>query len=402
MAARTATTTDRRGTGATLTEEPRPQGHSERGEEPRISARRLRKTFGKKGRERVHALDDVSLDVSPGEFVVLLGPSGCGKTTLLRSIAGLETPETGEIAISEKTVYSSSSRVNLPAEKRGINMMFQSYALWPHMTVFDNVAYPLRSHKIAKDEIASRVTALLGRIGIPELADRYPSELSGGQQQRVALSRALAVDPSCVMFDEPLSNVDAKVREQLRVELVEMHRRMGFSAVYVTHDQVEAMQLADRLVVMRNGAIEQEGTPEEIYGSPRTRYVADFIGQCNQIEGTVKEVSAGVVSVETDLGVIQADALDRQWSKGDQVVLIVRLEDLRVVDGEATTSHHRRATVRARMFAGATTEYLVEVDGGRTLRLALDGHRKPLIEGEGVTLLMAPESVRIVPAEEEQ
>ena len=402
MAARPVTTTDRRGTGTTLTEEPRPQGRPGHVEEPRISARRLRKTFGKKGRQRVHALDDVSLDVSPGEFVVLLGPSGCGKTTLLRSIAGLETPETGEIVISGNTVYSSSNRVNLPAERRGINMMFQSYALWPHMTVFDNVAYPLRSHKIAKSEIASRVTALLGRIGIPELADRYPSELSGGQQQRVALARALAVDPSCVMFDEPLSNVDAKVREQLRVELVEMHRRMGFSAVYVTHDQVEAMQLADRLVVMRKGEIEQEGTPEEIYRSPRTRYVADFIGQCNQIEGTVKEVSAGVVSVETDLGVIQAEVAQRPWTKGDQVVLIVRLEDLRVVDGEVTTPHERRATVRARMFAGATTEYLVEVAGGRTLRLAVDGHRKPLGEDEDITVLMAPESVRIVPAEEGQ
>lgn len=391
-----------RTTGATSTEETRPHEPTHHGEEPRISAQRLRKTFGKKGGERVRALDDVSLNVSPGEFVVLLGPSGCGKTTLLRSIAGLETPESGEITISGKTVYSSSRKINLPAERRGINMMFQSYALWPHMTVFDNVAYPLRSHKVAKNEIADRVTALLGRMGIPELVDRHPSELSGGQQQRVALTRALAVDPSCVMFDEPLSNVDAKVREQLRVELVEMHRRMGFSAVYVTHDQVEAMQLADRLVVMRHGAIEQQGTPEEIYRAPRTRYVADFIGQCNQIEGDVRAVSKDTVTVTTALGTFEVEVTDGHWSEGDPVVLIARLENVRVTDDDETGPNHRRAIVRARMFAGSTTEYLVELDGGHTLRLAVEGHRLPMTEGEEITVLLAPGSLQIVPQEDEQ
>lgn len=399
MAGDRTLTTRRETTGATVNDEPRPPAAEPGGEaRPRISAQGLRKSFGKPGPGAVHALDGVSLDVRAGEFVVLLGPSGCGKTTLLRSIAGLETPESGEIVISDRTVYSSSTKVNVPSERRGINMMFQSYALWPHMTVFDNVAYPLRSHRVSKAETAPRVERLLGRIGIAELASRYPSELSGGQQQRVALARALAVDPSCVMFDEPLSNVDAKVREQLRVELVQMHQRMGFSAVYVTHDQVEAMQLADRLVVMRRGSIEQQGTPEEIYRFPRTRYVANFIGQCNELEGEVRTVRDGRVTVATASGDVEVEQ-EGAWSPGDAVVAIIRLEDLRVLDGESSPVNRWTATVRTRMFAGSTTEYVTAVGGDRVLRVVVDGHRRALAEGTEVALGVDPGAVRIVPQE---
>jgi iron(III) transport system ATP-binding protein len=241
-----------------------------------VSARNLRKTF-----QQVEAVDGVSFDVGEGQFVTLLGPSGCGKTTTLRLIAGLEENNGGEILLAGRVVSSPERGIYLPPEKRGIGMVFQSYAIWPHMTVFENVAFPLRIRRVPRAEIREKVEKVLRLFDLLELAPRLATKLSGGQQQRVAIARALAVEPSILLMDEPLSNLDAKLRERMRFELRELQRRTGIATLYVTHDQAEAMVLSDRIVVMNKGKIEQIGTPEEIYEKPLTRFVSDFIGLSN-------------------------------------------------------------------------------------------------------------------------
>ena len=236
-------------------------------------------------KSEVVALNRVSLSIRPGEMVVLLGPSGCGKTTLLRSIAGLEQPEMGRILLDGKTVYCARDRISAPPEQRRLSMVFQSYALWPHMSVFENIAYPLRSSRMAKSEVERQVSAIMDKVGLAGYAERLPSQLSGGQQQRVALARALVADVGLILFDEPLSNVDAKVREQVRRELVDLQKEFGFAGLYVTHDQVEAGAIADTLVVMDSGEIVQAGPPQELYQRPATRYVANFMGSTNEVNG---------------------------------------------------------------------------------------------------------------------
>ena len=224
------------------------------------------------------AVNGVSFNVRRGEHVTLLGPSGCGKTTTLRAIAGLEKPSNGSIRIDGHAMYDASERRNIPTEQRGVSMVFQSYAVWPHMTVFDNVAYGLRVRKQGAAELKANVERALDLVQMRHLAERGASKLSGGQQQRVALARAIAFSPTVVLFDEPLSNLDAKLRAEMRVELRELQRRLDITSVYVTHDQEEALAISDRVIVMNRGAIEQIGTPEEIYNSPKSRFVADFVG----------------------------------------------------------------------------------------------------------------------------
>src|SRR5437763_10751987 len=233
----------------------------------------------------VPAVRGVSFEVAPGEQLTLLGPSGCGKTTTLRAIAGLEQPSGGEIRIGGAPVYSSAQRVNIPAEKRGLSMVFQSYAIWPHMTVFENVAYGLRVRRESKDQIAEKVDRALDMVQMRAFAERGASQLSGGQQQRVALARAFVFQPSVMLFDEPLSNLDAKLRADMRIELRELQHRLGITSVYVTHDLEEALAMSDRIVVMRDGKVEQTGTPDEIYSLPSNAFVADFIGSANLIRG---------------------------------------------------------------------------------------------------------------------
>ncbi|MDE3078339.1 MAG: ABC transporter ATP-binding protein, partial [Chloroflexota bacterium] len=237
------------------------------GREARVAVRNLTKVYHTR-RGPVLALDNVSLEIAAGEILVLLGPSGCGKTTLLRCIAGLERPDSGELYVQGRPVFSSSTHVWLPPERRQLSMVFQSYALWPHMTVFENVAYPLRNVKVPAAEVRERTEAVLGVVGLGAYAPAYPGQLSGGQQQRVALARAIVANEGVVLFDEPLSNLDAKVRERLRVDLLALQRDIGFSALYVTHDQTEATALGDRIAVMSTGRMAQSGTPVEIYDRP--------------------------------------------------------------------------------------------------------------------------------------
>ena len=251
--------------------------------QPRIEVADLVVRYGD-----VTAVDSIGFDIAPGELVTLLGPSGCGKTTTLRAVAGLETPSGGIIRLNGDSVYSASERRNVPAEKRGVSMVFQSYAIWPHMTVFDNVAYGLRVRRLPQAEVRQNVERVLGLVQMQGFADRPASKLSGGQQQRVAVARAIAFSPSVVLFDEPLSNLDAKLRAEMRVELRELQRRLDITSLYVTHDQEEALAISDRVIVMNGGRIEQIGTPEDIYNRPHSRFVADFVGSANLIAGKVR------------------------------------------------------------------------------------------------------------------
>ncbi|MBF0673108.1 MAG: ABC transporter ATP-binding protein [Salinibacterium sp.] len=367
--------------------------------EPAVRVTALRKRFRREDGSEVLAINDVSFDVDPGEFIVLLGPSGCGKTTLLRTIAGLETPDEGTIEIAGRALYDSSRGIAAPPERRGISMIFQSYALWPHMTVFKNVAYPLASRKgvrLSKDEVAQRVRTALTQVGIPELEGQYPGQMSGGQQQRVALARALVSNDEVILFDEPLSNVDAKVREQLRLELVSMQRRLGFSALFVTHDQTEAMELATRIAVVDSGRIAQFGTPQEIYSRPATRYVARFIGAINESEGVVAQADASGLVIDTPHGRIASTDTSAGLEVGDAAVALWRPERGVLSASEPTTVNRWEMTVDATLFVGSHTEYLVR-HGEMTARL-WSPRFDDVAAGESAWVSVRPDDVRVLPA----
>jgi ABC-type Fe3+/spermidine/putrescine transport system ATPase subunit len=254
----------------------------------------------------IAAVGPVSFTAAAGQQLTLLGPSGCGKTTTLRAVAGLERPASGRIRIGDKTMFDGAAGLDVPAEQRGLSMVFQSYAIWPHMSVFDNVAYGLRVRGRSAAEIRERVGKVLDLVQMSAFSDRSASQLSGGQQQRVALARACAFSPSVLLFDEPLSNLDAKLRGDMRIELRELQHRLGVTALYVTHDLEEALAMSDNIIVMRAGTIEQSGPPAEIYNYPRTEFVADFVGSANLIRGRVRgDLSSGdAVAIETAAGQI--------------------------------------------------------------------------------------------------
>jgi len=273
-------------------------------------------------------LKAASLTVVPGQVVALLGPSGSGKTTLLRAIAGLERPHGGSIAIGSNVFYDATRNIELPAEKRGLGLVFQSYALWPHRTVFDNVAYGLKLRGTPAAEIKSRVEKTLGQIGLGDLATRYPHQLSGGQQQRVAIARALVYEPPVILLDEPLSNLDAKLREEARAWLRTLIVTLGLSAVHVTHDQVEAMAIADRIVLLDAGTIAQEGPPTELYNDPATLFAAEFMGSNNRLDGPLLENSGGRATLQV-FGERITGMARTKAAVGAKAVGIIRLERVR-------------------------------------------------------------------------
>ena len=243
----------------------------------------------------VRATHALNFSVGPGEVVTLLGPSGCGKTTTLRAVAGLEEPDEGRITIGGRIVFDSQGGVNVPPERRGLSMVFQSYAIWPHMTVFENVAFGLRARRNGSTDVAGEVRRNLELVGLGSLADRPATKLSGGQQQRVALARAITGNPGVILLDEPLSNLDAQLRVAMRTEFRELQRALGLAAIYVTHDQEEALVLSDRVLVMREGTIEQAGTPADVHDAPRTRFVAEFVGVRNVLECAVEGEAIAVL-----------------------------------------------------------------------------------------------------------
>ena len=286
-------------------------------------------------------LKGVSMELKRGEVVSLLGPSGSGKTTLLRAVAGLEKPTSGIITIGKTRVYDGNPRSEIPAEARNLGLVFQSYALWPHKTVFENVAYPLKLRKVAAAEIKQRVQTVLEQLGLGHLGSRHPHQLSGGQQQRVAIGRALVYNPPVILLDEPLSNLDAKLREEARVFLRELIVKLGLSALMVTHDQNEAMAISDRILLLNNGVIEQQGTPQEMYGSPRTLFAAEFMGSNNRLHGTVTALDNGRARIEGASWALWG-MVGEGVKVGEEATAVIRVERLRIASEPGRICWHCR------------------------------------------------------------
>ena len=324
-----------------------------------ISIRKLRKTFQAQ-QGVVNALKEIDLEVAEGDFCVLLGPSGCGKTTTLRCVAGLERPDAGEIEISGRTVNAPASRIFVPAEKREIGMVFQSYAIWPHMNVFENVAFPLTQgqKRVAKSLVADRVRTALKRVQLDGLEDRPATDLSGGQQQRVAMARAMVTDAKVLLMDEPLSNLDARLREQMRVELKKITKSIGVTTLYVTHDQAEALSLGDKVCVMNHGEILQIASPNEVYAKPANLFVAQFVGEMNFVKGAV----AGPGKIESALGVITAP-IPTGVTTGAAVTLAIRPEHVEVFPSESQAAATATGRVATRSYLGDSALLEVEVNG---------------------------------------
>ncbi len=318
-------------------------------------------------------LKGVSMELRQGEVVSLLGPSGSGKTTLLRAVAGLEGPKKGRITIGDRAVYDSTSRKEIPAEERNLGLVFQSYALWPHKTVFENVAYPLKLRKTPTAEMRDRVQSVLDQLGLGKLGHRHPHALSGGQQQRVAIGRALVYSPPVILLDEPLSNLDAKLREEARAFLRELIIRLGLSALMVTHDQGEAMAISDRILLLNNGKIEQQGTPQEMYGSPATLFTAEFMGSNNRLEGRVTELRGNQARIEGRGWVLWGKA-GAGLVEGQDATAVIRVEQVRLA--EEPDGNHIDMPLVTSMYLGDKWEYLFrtpDADPANTLALRAYG-----------------------------
>ena len=323
------------------------------------------------------AVNDLTLEIKDGEFVSLLGPSGCGKTTTLRLMAGFLQPDAGEIRVDQKVISSPS--VLIPPERRNMSMIFQSYAVWPHMTVFQNVAYGLKLKQLASAEIDKKVDRILRLVHLETLAERYPGELSGGQQQRVALSRALVVEPQILLLDEPLSNLDANLREEMRFEIRRLHEEFRITTIYVTHDQAEAMVTSDRIAVMHQGRIVQVGNSEEIFDRPKTRFVAEFIGKTNILRGKLEDGRHVALGDGLSLGVVSAE----HFRRGAELFICIRPHSILLVASAAEAEEGRRkgynlfsGIIRRSVYFGDAIDYVVELPGQRNLRVVAPPSRR--------------------------
>jgi iron(III) transport system ATP-binding protein len=354
----------------------------------------LTKAYVAEGRS-VRALDGVSLTIPANRIFTLLGPSGCGKTTLLRCIVGLETPDEGEIRIGGELVWSKAKGVSVPTEKRGLGMVFQTYAIWPHLSVFDNVAYPLQVRGLRREAIREKVARALHFVQLEGVERRSATRLSGGQQQRVALARALVAEPKVILFDEPLSNLDAKLREETRKELRAFLGRLGITAVYVTHDRVEALALSDSIAVMRAGRIVETGSPQKIYFDAEHRFVADFIGRANLVKATVRAHENGHTVVDCALGMLACQR--RELPPGREVTLCLRPEFIRPRKGQgAGGANAVDGRIESLTFVGEI--YEAEIRAGGELLLARVDPEAALNEGDAVSFQLAPAHCLLVPA----
>jgi len=358
-----------------------------------IRIRNLSKNYYSEGKT-ITALADVDLIIPANRIFTLLGPSGCGKTTLLRCIVGLEMPDSGEIAIGDEVVFSQEKNIYVPPEKRGLGMVFQTYAIWPHMNVFDNVAYPLQTRNEPKEEIRKKVEKTLHFVQLDGFENRPATKLSGGQQQRVALARALVAEPKVILFDEPLSNLDAKLREETRKELRIFLTKLAITAVYVTHDRIEALSLSDIVAVMKSGRIVEMGTPREIYFASDRRFVADFIGRANFIEGRVASIGDPFTKIDSAIGAIACEKKIAA-SPGRAVTVCIRPEFIRVLEGNHKDGENIfRGRVESLVFVGDAYEGEIRV--GETLLIFRIEPTTAVREGEEIALHFDPRHCAIL------
>lgn len=326
-----------------------------------VRIEKLVKRFG-----NVAAVAGVDITIPEGKIVTLLGPSGCGKTTTLRCLAGFESADEGKIWIGDQLVFDSKQKINLAPQKRDMGMVFQSYAVWPHMSVFENIAFPLRIRKTSRHKINELVERAMCMVGIEELKDRLPSQISGGQQQRVAFARAIVYDPAVLLLDEPLSNLDAKLRERMRFEILELQRKIGITTVYVTHDQEEAMVLSDEVLVMDCGKVIQQGDPEDIYFDPHNEFVADFIGKINFLRGAVLSCRdcGAVVSIEDEGFQAEIHTIRTDHAEGQKVLASIRPENIIIhPDKPQGEVNAWPARLVRKNFLGGLFDMVVEIKG---------------------------------------
>jgi spermidine/putrescine ABC transporter ATP-binding subunit len=354
---------------------------------PTLHLERIVKKYGK-----VKAVDELSLEVREGELLTLLGPSGCGKTTVLRCVSGFIKPDSGDIYLGDRKI------TEIPPQKRGIGLVFQNYALWPHMTVFQNLAFGLKIKKLSKNEIRQKVERALALVQLEGFGDRYPRQLSGGQQQRVALSRALVLEPDILLLDEPLSNLDALLREQMRFEIAQIHKQAGITTIYVTHDQTEAMVISDRIAVLEKGRIMQLGTPLEIYSKPANKFVAGFMGTTNFIYGKVISFDKDYAEVTTDEGVTLTGR-GRELKKGDEVDVAIRPESIKFLSpAEAKTTSHEpnlyEAEVVRASYIGELIDYQLKIK--KHLIRARGEVRTPYAVGERIVIKLDPDQLAVL------
>ena len=315
----------------------------------------LAKAFGS-----VQAVNHVDFDVPPGAMVTLLGPSGCGKTTTLRLIAGLEKPDAGEVYVGDRLISAPEKGIFVPPERRGMGMVFQSYAVWPHMTVYENIVFPLQQKKVPSREARERVMTMVETLGLTGMHDRPSTLLSGGQQQRVALGRALVFDPEVLLLDEPLSNLDAKLREEMRFELKNIQSRLGVTSLFVTHDQTEAMVLSDKVFVMNAGGMEQQGPPEDVYERPSTQFVMDFLGQVNHLPGVVRRGDGGFIANIADAKASVVLPPGDDWKDGEEVIVAFRPSDVQVVKATGKSAEWCGKCLNA-AYLGDHMEYAIQL-----------------------------------------
>lgn len=352
----------------------------------KVTIKELQKVYPGIDGKPVEAVKKVSLDIEPGQFITLLGPSGCGKTTILRMVAGFEIPTGGDIYIGDTRVNS------LTPDKRDTAMVFQSYALFPHLNLFDNVAYGLKIKKLPKEEIREKVHKILSMVGLEGFDNRAPNQLSGGQQQRVALARALVMEPSVLLFDEPLSNLDAKLRVYMRNEIHKIQRKVGITSIYVTHDQSEAMSLSDKVIIMNAGKVEQIGTPREIYLHPASEFVADFIGVANILPAHVEVNDGGSVTLSL-LGARFSKQVRSQLAAGEDVKVVARPESLRLARQGALP-----CTVVSSIFMGESQDYVVQAGEAEIkVKVYNPGESETFREGEKISLILDENSLHVIP-----
>jgi spermidine/putrescine ABC transporter ATP-binding subunit len=344
---------------------------------PAVSLRNVRLSYG-----TFVAVDDVSLDIEKSSFVTLLGPSGCGKTTILRAIAGLVHPTGGEIIVAGRRIN------DVPIHQRNIGLVFQNYALFPHKTVFDNIAFGLKYRDVPKADIAPRVEKALAMVRLPGVGRKYPSQLSGGQQQRIALARAIVIEPDVLLLDEPLSALDANLREEMRTELKTIQRDVGITTIFVTHDQEEALAMSNRIVVMNHGKVEQVGSPEAVYRTPQTRFVASFLGQSNILDGVMTTGRRGAMVELASGKAFAVDGAD-DIAPGSQVSIVVRAQKITVGGKPARGVNSLDGRVVSTSYLGGTATYVIDA-GGLTLLATNAIDDRVYREGDAVTVTIAP------------